>query len=117
MDRFIPTVCLQASVRRGYDAASALIRRCFDVRVAVPALWKGEAKVSESREARITIRLTSQARTAVDRIAALLGGVSAADAIRRAIGTELYLLEEQERGARILIEHRDTEITRELVLR
>lgn len=68
-------------------------------------------------DARITIRLSSQARDAVDRISHLLGGVSAADAIRRSIGTELYLLEEQQRGARILIEHRDTETTRELIMK
>jgi hypothetical protein len=71
----------------------------------------------ETPDARITIRLTSQARAAVDRIAYLLGGVSATDAIRRSIGTELYLLEEQQRGARILLEYRDTETTRELIMK
>lgn len=72
--------------------------------------------MSES-DARITIRLTSQAREALDRIAFLLGEVSIAEAIRRVIGTTLYLLEEQLRGSRILIEHRDTNVIRELVMK
>jgi|HubBroStandDraft_6_1064221.scaffolds.fasta_scaffold1398280_2 hypothetical protein len=68
-------------------------------------------------DARITIRLTSQARIALDRIAHLLGEVTMAEAIRRTIGTMIYLLDEQQRGARILIEHRDTNVTRELILK
>lgn len=68
-------------------------------------------------ESRVTIRLGSQARAALDRIASLLGGVSSADAVRRMIGTFLYLLEEQERGSKILIEHRDTHTMRELIMK
>ena len=64
---------------------------------------------------RLTVRMTSDARKAVEKIAEMTGA-TIADVIRRAIGTELYLLEQKQRGARILIEDRDGK-TRELVLR
>jgi hypothetical protein len=72
---------------------------------------------AENDDRRITIRLASQARDALDRIASLLGGITIAEAIRRIIGTTLYLLEEQQRGCRILIEHPDTHVTRELIMK
>jgi predicted transcriptional regulator len=63
---------------------------------------------------RLTIRLSGEAKRAVETIAKVRNA-KISDVIRRAIGTELYLIEEQARGAKILIQ--DQEGTRQLVLR
>ena len=65
-------------------------------------------------ERRLTIRLAGEARRAVEKIAEIRKA-KISDVIRRAIGTELFLLEEQARGAKVLIQ--DQEGTRQLVLR
>jgi hypothetical protein len=68
----------------------------------------------DNDDGRITIRLGGAARAAVDKIRRMRGA-NINEVIRRAIGTELFLLQEQERGAKILIQDRDG--TRQLVLR
>jgi hypothetical protein len=66
-------------------------------------------------EARLTVRLAGDARQAISKLSKMMGGASVADVIRRSIGTELFLMEEQERGAKILIQDKDG--TRQLLLR
>jgi uncharacterized protein (DUF1778 family) len=77
-----------------------------------PAIRKPE----EQESGRLNLRLSSEARAAIHKIAAKLGGISAAEVIRRAVGTELFLIEEQEQGSRILIEGKDKQV-RQLLLR
>jgi hypothetical protein len=65
-------------------------------------------------ERRITIRLSGEARDAVEALAKMRS-TSINEVIRRAIGTEIFLMEAQERGGKILIQDKDG--TRQLVLR
>jgi uncharacterized protein (DUF1778 family) len=70
----------------------------------------------EQESSRLNLRLSPEARAAIHKIAAKLGGISAAEVIRRAVSTELFLIEEQEQGSRVLIEDKNNRI-RQLVLR
>ena len=70
----------------------------------------------EPEGSRLNLRLSHEARQAIDTIASKLGGVSAAEVIRRAVSTELFLILEQEQGSRILIEDKNNRV-RQLVLR
>jgi len=65
---------------------------------------------------RLSLRLSPEARKTLEEIAALRGGVTLAEVVRRALGTELFLIKEQQEGARILIENRDKTV-RQIVLR
>jgi predicted transcriptional regulator len=65
-------------------------------------------------EMRITIRLAGDAKRAVEHMASAKKA-KIADIIRRAIGTEYFLFEQQTRGAKILIQ--DQEGTRQIVFR
>lgn len=70
----------------------------------------------EPESNRLNLRLSPEARDAIQKIAAKFGGISAAEVVRRAIGTELFLLEEKDRGSKILIEDNRGNV-RQLVLR
>ena len=65
---------------------------------------------------KITLRLSADARATLEWIAAKYGSVSLSEVIRRALGTEKFLLEQREKGASILIEEKDGRL-KELVLR
>lgn len=65
---------------------------------------------------RLSLRLSPEARKALEEIASLRGGVSFAEVVRRALGTELYLIKEQKEGARILVEGSDKTV-RQIILR
>lgn len=65
---------------------------------------------------RLTLRLSPEARKALEEIAALRGGVSFAEVVRRALGTEQFLIKEQREGARILVERPDKTV-RQIILR
>jgi hypothetical protein len=65
---------------------------------------------------RLSLRLSLEARKTLQEIVALRGGVSFAEVVRRALGTELYLIKEQKEGARILVESPDKTV-RQIVLR
>jgi metal-responsive CopG/Arc/MetJ family transcriptional regulator len=65
---------------------------------------------------RLTLRLSPEANAALDEICRLRGGVSRAEAIRRAIGTELFLVEASSEKSRILLEDKNKNI-REIILR
>lgn len=67
-----------------------------------------------SDEKRLTVRLSGEAKRAVETISQMTDA-SINDVIRRAIGTELFLLKEQRRGAKLLL--KDENGTREVVLR
>ena len=80
---------------------------------------KGDMEAqSEHRreETKLTLRLSPEARSALETIARKRGGVSFAEAVRRAIGTELFLINEQDKDSRILIEDKNKNI-RQLILR
>jgi hypothetical protein len=53
---------------------------------------------------KITLRLSPEARASMEWIASKYGNVSLAEVIRRALGTEKFLLEQKDKGAAILIE-------------
>jgi hypothetical protein len=80
--------------------------------MATPAIPSSEERSND----KITLRLSPDARTAMEWIATKYGNVSLAEVIRRALGTEKYLLEQREKGAAILIEEPGGRI-KELVLR
>jgi hypothetical protein len=65
---------------------------------------------------RLTLRLSPEARKALEEISALRGGVSFAEVVRRALGTEQFLIKEQQEGSRILLERPDKTV-RQVVLR
>lgn len=53
---------------------------------------------------KITLRLSADAREALEWIAAKYGNITLAEAARRALGTERFFLEQKEKGSTILIE-------------
>jgi hypothetical protein len=65
---------------------------------------------------RLSLRLSPEARKTLEEIAALRGGASLAEVVRRALGTELFLIREQNEGSRILLERPDKTV-RQIVLR
>ena len=65
---------------------------------------------------RLTLRLSPDANAALDRLCDQRGGVNRAEAIRRAIGTELFLVDAVNSGSRILLEDRNKNV-REIILR
>lgn len=67
-------------------------------------------------EKRYTLRLSPEAAETLEWIANARGGVSAAEVIRRALGTERILIEEAKGGSAIVLE-RPGQRPRELVLR
>lgn len=64
----------------------------------------------------LSLTLSPEARQTLEEISRRRGGVSYAEVVRRAIGTELYLIKEQQEGSRIFIEGPDKTI-RQIVLR
>lgn len=60
-------------------------------------------EIADKAEVRMTMRFSPEAKAVVDWIAATRG-VTVAEAIRRAIGTERFLLQATNKGARILID-------------
>jgi len=67
-------------------------------------------------EKRYTLRLSPEAAETLEWIARERGGVSAAEVIRRALGTERFLLEQKRDGNAILVELANGR-QRELILR
>jgi hypothetical protein len=65
---------------------------------------------------RLSLRLSPEARKTLEELSALRGGVSLAEVVRRALGTELFLVKEQNEGSRILIENPDKTV-RQIILR
>jgi hypothetical protein len=64
---------------------------------------------------RLSLRLSEEAVTALNRIISLSGGgITMAEAVRRAISTELARLEREQAGERLLVEKPNGEL-RELV--
>ena len=70
----------------------------------------------EVPEKRFTLRLAPAAAETLDWIVKHRGGVSYGEAIRRALGTERFLMERIERGAAVVIEEPGVR-PKELVLR
>lgn len=70
---------------------------------------------AEEGASRLTLRLSPEARAALEKLTKLKGGTYA-DIIRKALGTELFLVEQNQNGSRILIEDRNKNM-REIVLR
>jgi Arc/MetJ-type ribon-helix-helix transcriptional regulator len=56
-----------------------------------------------AEDVRISVRLSPQAKEAVDQIMQLGGFKTFQEAIRRAIGDELFLLQQQKEGWKILL--------------
>ena len=65
---------------------------------------------------RLSLRLSPEARKTLEELSALRGGASLAEVVRRALGTELFLVKEQKEGSRILIESPDKTV-RQIILR
>jgi hypothetical protein len=64
----------------------------------------GEPEQSAAKDARITLRLSPEARAAVDETIKLGGMDTIQEAIRRAIGDELFLLKERADGWKVLLQ-------------
>lgn len=62
------------------------------------------ATATKQTATKLTLRLSPEARKAIERLSAEMGGVTASEVIRRALGTELFLKEAQKRGERVLLE-------------
>ena len=60
----------------------------------------GDKKVED----RLNLRLTPEAKETLEWIAAERGGVSFAEVIRRALGTERFLVEAIKNGGKIIVE-------------
>lgn len=75
-----------------------------------------DAAAQDRNGDKITIRLSADARDALEWIAAKYGNISFADAMRRALGTEKYLLEQRDKGSSILVEEVGGRL-KEIVLR
>ena len=65
---------------------------------------------------KLTLRLTPEARRTIEKLSAEMGGVTASEVIRRALGTELFLKEAQRRGEKVLLEDGSNRI-KEVVFR
>ena len=65
---------------------------------------------------RLSLRLSPEARQTLEQIARLRSGVSFAEVVRRALGTELFFLKAEKEGGRVLIEEADKTI-RQVVFR
>ena len=59
----------------------------------------------------LSLNLSPEAKAALEEISRMLGGVSFAEVIGRALGVELFLLEERDRGSRIMIEKQSGGLT------
>lgn len=64
----------------------------------------------------LTLHLSAEAAAALEWIATKRGGVSVAEVIRRAIGTERFIIEQQESGGRLLVQDAHGLNIRELIL-
>jgi len=76
---------------------------------------KNEARIPG--ETRMTLRLSAEAKAALDWLSKERGGVSYAEVIRRALGTEQFLMEMRNKNASILIEEPGSKRLKELILR
>lgn len=72
--------------------------------------------VKPAQEKRYTLRLSPEAAETLEWIASARGGVTIAEAIRRALGTERLLLEQIEEGYSVVLE-KPGKRTKELILR
>lgn len=71
---------------------------------------------SDKAETRMTLRLSPEARETLEWIAEERK-VSMAEAIRRALGTERFLIEKSNEGASILLEEKNAKRLKEIILR
>ena len=58
---------------------------------------------STNENARFSLRLSPEARTTIEQIMDLSDATTVGEAVRRAIGTELYLLQARKAGSKILV--------------
>jgi len=65
---------------------------------------------------KLTLRLSADNRKVLEWIASRYGNITLAEAVRRALGTEKFLLEQKEKGASILIQESDGRV-KEIVFR
>ncbi len=65
---------------------------------------------------KLTLRLSADNRQVLEWIASRYGNITLSEAVRRALGTEKFLLEQKEKGASILIQESDGRI-KEVVFR
>jgi hypothetical protein len=95
-------------------------RRASGVSHAVEGILSDVTDVGKADDVRsgdkITLRLSPDARAALQWISAQYGNVSLAEVIRRALSTEKYLLEQRAKGSSLLIEDTSGR-QREIVLR
>jgi hypothetical protein len=70
-----------------------------------PSVASGEerGRSQQPEDTRITLRLSPEARTAIEKIMSLGGMDSMQEAVRRAIGDELFLMTERQAGWKILL--------------
>ena len=71
----------------------------------------------ERASEKLTFRISPELRSSLEYIAERYGQISLTEALRRAIGTEKFLLEEQEKGSAVLVESEDGSRIKQLVLR
>jgi hypothetical protein len=69
-----------------------------------------------SEGTKLTLRLSPEARETIEKLSQELGGITASEVIRRALGTELFFVEEKKKGSKILLED-DSQRQREIVMR
>jgi len=67
-------------------------------------LSEPDATVQDKNADKLTLRLSTETREVLEWIASKYGNITLAEAVRRALGTEKFLLEQKEKGSAILIE-------------
>lgn len=53
---------------------------------------------------KLTLRLSPEVKNVIEKLSKEFGGVTASEVIRRSLGTEQFLMEEQKKGTKILLE-------------
>lgn len=66
---------------------------------------------------KLTLRISPDVKKIIDKMSSDMGGVSITEVIRRALGTEHFLLEEKKNGNKILVENETTGKQKEIVFR
>src|SRR5271168_1710815 len=81
-------------------------------------MWRSMMSESArgSENVRFSLRLSPEARQSIEEILRLSDATTVGEAVRRAIGTELFLLQARKRGAKILLREESGSYT-EIVLR
>jgi len=53
---------------------------------------------------KLTLRLSPSARAVIEELSKKNGGITASEVIRRALSTELFIMREQEKDSKVIIE-------------